>query len=123
MDKLFVNDLSFYGFHGALPEENILGQPYVTSLIFELDTRRAGETDRLEETVDYRQAIEAVREVVTGQPCKLIETVAHRIAQRILAEMPLVQAVTVRLTKPRPPVAASFNGVTIEIRREREPSS
>jgi 7,8-dihydroneopterin aldolase/epimerase/oxygenase len=120
MDKIHLNDLSFHGYHGALPEENVLGQCYVASIIFELDTRRSGEADDLSQTVDYRQAIEIVRQVVTGPPVKLVETLAHRIAERLLDELPLAHAVTVKVTKPRPPVAAEFSGVTVEIRRERK---
>lgn len=119
MDKISLNDLTFYGYHGALPEENVLGQPYTTSVILEVDTRTAGETDHLSDTIDYRQAIAIVREVVTGPSFKLIEAVAEQMAARLLEELPLARAVTVRLTKPRPPVAENFAGVTLEIRRER----
>ncbi len=120
MDKILLNDLSFHGYHGALPEENILGQHYRVSLVFELDTRPAAETDDLAQTVDYRQAIETVREIVAGPPVKLIETVAHRIAENLLREIPLLTAVTVRLTKPAPPVPVSLASVAIEIRRTRD---
>lgn len=119
MDKIHLNDLSFFGYHGALPEENVLGQAYRVSLVFELDTRRAAETDDLSKTIDYRNAIAVVRDVVTGPPHKLIETVADRIATRLLDEIPLARALTVSLTKPHPPVGVDLPGVTIEIRRDR----
>jgi 7,8-dihydroneopterin aldolase/epimerase/oxygenase len=120
MDKIHIQELAFYGYHGALPEENVLGQTYRVSLTFELDTREAGRTDDLQRTIDYRQAIGIVREVVTGPPHKLIETVADLIATRLLLQLPLARAVTVRLTKPNPPVGMELAGVTIEIRRERQ---
>lgn len=119
MDKISLNDLSFYGYHGALPEENVLGQLYLVSLIFELDTRPAGENDDLTKTVDYRDAIHVVREVVTGPSVKLIETLAHQIAEKLLEHVTLASAITVRVTKPSPPVPVHFTGVTVEIRRER----
>lgn len=120
MDKLFINDLTLHGYHGVLPEETVLGQPYITSVIFEFDASKAGISDALEATIDYRKAIAIVEKVVTGPPLKLIEAIAERIAHRLLEELPLAQAVTVRLTKPRPPVAAHFSGATIEIHRRRE---
>lgn len=121
MDKIILNDLRFYGYHGALPEENVLGQEYITSVTLEVDTRTAGETDELNQTIDYRKAITVIREVVTGPSLKLIETITHRIACRLLEELPMARAVTVRLSKPRPPVGVDLSGVTIEIRRERVP--
>lgn len=120
MDKLHLKDLAFFGYHGALPEENTLGQIYRVSLVFELNTHPAAEADDLNQTIDYRRAIAIVREAITGSPRKLIETVADRIATRLLAELPLARAVTVLLTKPHPPVGIDFPGVTIEIRRERK---
>lgn len=120
MDKIHLNDLTFFGYHGALPEENVLGQAYRVSLSFELDTREAAQSDDLTQTIDYRHAIVIAREVITGPPHKLIETVADRVATRLLTELPLARAVTVFLTKPHPPVGMDFSGVTIEIRRERE---
>lgn len=120
MDQIHINDLRFFGYHGALPEENVLGQTYRVSLTFDLDTRYAAETDELNRTIDYRQAIEIVRQTITGTPYKLIESVAGHIAARLLAELPLAAAVTVRLTKPKPPVGVDFDGVTIEIHRTRD---
>lgn len=120
MDKIYLNDLRFFGKHGAIPEENVLGQTYQVSLVFELDTRSAAEHDDLDKTIDYRQAIDIVRRIVTGPSAKLIETVAARIARTLLAELPLARVVTVRLTKPHPPVGMDVPGVTVEIRREQE---
>lgn len=119
MDTIRIHDLRFFGRHGALPEENSLGQIYQVSLSFELDTRAAAATDDLSRTIDYRQAIDIVREIITGPPLKLIETLADRIADSLLTECELAQAVTVQLTKPHPPVGIDLPGVTVEIRRER----
>jgi len=119
MDKLTIHDITFIGYHGALPEENVLGQPFITSLTFELDLRPAGISDDLGATIDYRTAIAVVEQVITGEPVKLIETIAERIVSRLLEELPLAIAVTVRLTKPRPPVPVNFAGATVQIRRER----
>ncbi len=119
MDTLQITDLAFFGYHGVLPEENKLGQTYRVSLELEFDARPAALTDTLNKTIDYRQAITIVREIVAGPPCKLIETVADRISHRLLEELPLITAVIVVLTKPHPPVGMEVKDVTIKIRRER----
>lgn len=119
MDKLHVNRLSFYGYHGALPEERVLGQHYVTSLVLELDASTAGRSDALDQTIDYREAIAIVREVIAGPPVNLIETLAERIADGLLQALPLAAAVSVSITKPHPPVGADLDDVTLVIRRER----
>jgi len=119
MDKIHLNNLSFFGYHGALPEENVLGQTYCVSLTFEIDIRNAAQTDDLSKTLDYREAIEIVREIITGPSRKLIETLAEQIAQNLLEKLPIAQAVTVHLTKPRPPVGVELAAVAVEIHRTR----
>lgn len=122
MDTIYLNDLRFFGKHGALPEENVLGQIYRVSLAFELDTRPAANTDDLNLTLDYREAIAVVRRIITGPSLALIETVADKLARALLADFPIIQAVTVTLTKPHPPVGIDLPGVTLEIRRTRADS-
>lgn len=117
MDKIHLPELSFFGRHGALPEENILGQAYRVSLTFELDTEPAAQADDLSQTIDYRQAIDIVQKIITGSSLKLIESLADRIAHALLAALPLAQGVTVKVTKPHPPVGMEIPGVTVEIYR------
>ncbi len=121
MDKIHIRNLSFHGHHGLLSEETKLGQRYLTSLVLELDTRPAGETDDLRRSIDYRRALSIVESVVTGPPCKLVETVAERIAEKLLEGFPILLAVNVTVNKPHPPVPYDLGAVAVEIRRERTP--
>jgi dihydroneopterin aldolase len=60
-----------------------------------------------------------VRAVIEGSRKHLIETLAEGIADGLLAKFAQVRAVTVEVTKPRPPVDFQFAGVAVRIRRER----
>lgn len=42
MDKIYLNELTFYGYHGVLPEENTLGQTFIISLTLGVSTEKAG---------------------------------------------------------------------------------
>src|SRR5437867_12809140 len=110
----------FYGYHGALAEERALGQRFVVDIEVEADLRPAGETDSLDQTVNYSELFAAARDIVTGPPCNLIEAVAERIAARVLAEQPLVTSVVVRVRKPKVPIPGSVLGSSeVCIKRER----
>jgi dihydroneopterin aldolase len=117
-DRIRLNEMVFYGYHGVLPEERTLGQRFVVDVEVETDLRRAGETDDLDATVNYSEMFAAAREIVTGPPCQLIEAVAERIAARVLREQPLVHAVVVRVRKPEVPIPGSVLGSS-EVRIER----
>ncbi len=119
LDKIYMNELSFYGYHGVLPEENKLGQTFQISLVLHLSTKKAGETDSVEDTVSYADVYETVKAVVEGKRFKLIEAVAETIASEVLTGYPLLSRVTVKVVKPNPPIPGHYHSVAVEIERER----
>ena len=56
-----------------------------------------------------------VKNVVEGKPCKLIETVAEQIADKILVQFTKVSAVPVKVIKPDPPIPGHYESVAVEI--------
>lgn len=119
MDKIFVNRMEFYGYHGVFPEENRLGQRFAVDLTVSVDLRKAGETDELEHSVNYGELYQVCKEIVEGKPYKLVEAVAERIASSVLAQFALVQDVTVKVIKPDPPIPGHYQSVAVEIMRRR----
>jgi len=119
IDKIILRELSFFGHHGVLPIEAQNGQPFATTLELELPLAASGTSDRLDDTVDYREVQAVVRQVIEGSRKHLLETLAESVAMEILRHFPRVQAVSVEIIKPRPPVDFQFAGVSIRIRRER----
>jgi dihydroneopterin aldolase len=120
MDIMRLEKIQFYGRHGAFPEEQRLGQRFYVSLELKLDLKKAGTTDDLEHTVDYSELYGLVKQIVEGETYKLIETLAERIASRILDTYDKIHEVLVKVTKPHPPFDIVFDGVTVEITRRRK---
>lgn len=119
MDKLILRELHFLGRHGLLPVEAENAQPFSATVELELPLANAGVSDRLDQTVDYRIVQAVVRSVIEGSRKHLIETLAESIATALLQKFPLVSAVGIEVTKPRPPVDFQFAGVSVRIRRTR----
>lgn len=119
MDTLILRELHFYGRHGLLPVEAENAQPFSATVELELPLARAGQSDHLADTVDYRAVQSVVRGVIEGSRKHLIETLAESIASELLKHYPQVSAVSVEVLKPRPPVDFQFAGVAVRIRRER----
>ena len=119
-DRIILEGMRFYGFHGVNPEERVLGQEYLVDLAVELDLSAAGTSDRLEDTINYTHIYRAVRDVMEGEPRNLLEAAAQSIADRLLADFP-VESVSVRVKKPHPPIRGSvIENATVEIFRRRE---
>ena len=119
-DRIIMEGMQFYGFHGVNVEERSLGQSYVVDLAVEIDLGVSGRSDRLEDTVSYTHLYRSVQKVLEGESKNLLEATAEAVAGRILEEFP-VDAVQVRVKKPRPPIKGSFvDNAVVEIYRVRD---
>ena len=119
-DRIILEGMQFYGFHGVNPEEKTLGQSYLVDLAVEFDLSLPGASDKLEDTVNYAHLYRTVRDLVEGDSRNLLESIAQSIADRVLSEFP-VKAVRVSLKKPRPPIRGSvIDYAGVEIYRVRD---
>ncbi|WP_409290948.1 dihydroneopterin aldolase [Peribacillus sp. SCS-37] len=120
MDKIFVQGMEFYGYHGVFPEETRLGQRFRVDLTVEADLRRAGNSDDLHDSVSYADLFNVTKSIVEGEPYKLIEAVAEKISEAVLGGFDRIQSCTVKVIKPDPPIPGRYDFVAIEIKRARE---
>lgn len=116
-DKIMLEGLEYYGRHGVLPEERVLGQLFRVDLTVGLCLKEAGKTDDLLKTVSYVDLAWIVRQVIEGEPKRLIEAVAEDIASRVLA-LGVISWVQVRVHKPHVPDPALRGRVSVELTRE-----
>jgi 7,8-dihydroneopterin aldolase/epimerase/oxygenase len=119
MDKISVNEMTFFGCHGVFPEETRLGQRFIVDLAVYCNLQEAGRTDDLSYSINYAELYFLTREIVEGEPYKLIEAVAEKIASEILGKFPQALEVKVRVIKPDPPIPGYYKSVSVEITRSR----
>lgn len=117
-DLLELRGLRVVATHGCLPEEKERPQPFELDLDVELDMAPAAASDAVGDTVDYGRLVDEVIAVVAGAQLSLLETLAERVAQVVLAD-DRVTSVTVAVRKPRPPVAADLATAGVRITRTR----
>lgn len=115
-DRILLHGIQFYGHHGVREEERKVGQRFVVDVDLRLDLSPAAGVDDLASTVDYEQIHALVVQLGTRECFNLLETLVERIASSILEHFP-VRQVTVRATKPSPPLPGLLGGVSVEITR------
>ncbi len=118
MDTIFIDSIEFYGYHGASDEEQTVGHRYAVDVALRTDTRTAGQSDCLEDTVNYAKVAKRVVEVGVTEQFRLVEALAERIAAILLGEFP-VESVRLRVRKIRPPMNVIAASVGVEIERAR----
>ncbi len=119
-DCIHLTGVRCYGYTGALPEEQVLGQWFEVDATLWVEVALPGKTDRLADALDYRYAVAAIRDTVGTARFALIEKLVTVIADQLLAEA-RVQQVRVKLTKLAAPIPEFSGQIAIEIVRSRDP--
>lgn len=119
-DKIYLNQLEFYGYHGLFPAEKELGQRFIVNVILYLDLSIVGNSGRMEDSVHYGEVFETVQKIVEGDSLDLIEQLTEIIASSLLTDFDLINALTVKVIKPDPPIKGHYESVAVEVYRERQ---
>lgn len=111
--------MTFFGYHGVFPEETRLGQRFNVDLEVFCDLQEAGMSDDLNYSINYAELYFLTQKIVEGEPYKLIEAVAEKIATEVLEKFSRVLEVKVNVIKPDPPIPGYYRSVSVEITRRR----
>jgi dihydroneopterin aldolase len=117
MDRILLEGMAFQGRHGVRPAEREHPQEFKVDVELDCDLSEPGRTDRIEDTVDYRQVRSIAKEVIEGDSKKLLEALAAQIAERVL-QLPRVAGVSVRIAK-RPESMQPIASASVRINRTR----
>jgi len=118
-DRVFLERMQFYGYHGVHAAERILGQRFLVDVEVTADLQAAGEGDDLFQTINYSSLYAHVRDIVEGKPRHLIEAVAEEIAAVLLTHFP-IQTVIVTVRKPEVPLrGAILSAAGVSVTRYR----
>jgi len=117
MDRIVLEGMVFTGRHGVTDAERARSQRFTVDVEVETSVSRAGRSDSITDTIDYRRLHAIAKQVIGGESAHLIEALAERIAARAL-EVPGVRAVSVRVAK-RPASMRPIDVAAVHIRRTR----
>jgi FolB domain-containing protein len=117
-DRIELRGLRALAICGALPEEQTRAQPVEVDLDIAVDLTAAGQSDDLADTVDYGAVAADVERVLTVERFTLLERLAERVAETVLADERVLE-VTVAARKLRPPVPQQLDTTGVRITRAR----
>jgi len=117
MDRILLEGMSFHGRHGVRATERERPQEFKVDIEVDCDLSEPGRTDRVEDTVDYRQVHAIAKEVIEGESHQLLESLAAQMADRVL-QLERVGGVTVRIAK-KPESMQPIDAAAVRINRTR----
>ncbi|HET9480501.1 MAG TPA: dihydroneopterin aldolase [Candidatus Polarisedimenticolia bacterium] len=122
-DRIIVGGIKFHAYHGLTRLEREVGVRCSIDVEMQLDLSPAIGSDRLGDTIDYREVHRLVLEI--GQDRNsfhLIESLAGRIAEEILERFG-VEETTVRVRKETPIIDGIVDYIGVQVTRRRSARS
>jgi dihydroneopterin aldolase len=117
-DRIEIEGIEVLARHGVLEQERADPQLFRVDLMVYLDLASAAASDDLADTLDYGGLAQMAHDLVASESHRLIETVADRIAGKILGD-PRVDRVVVTVHKPSAPIPLTYEDVAVTIDRAR----
>ncbi len=114
MNKIIVEGIKLYAYHGCLEEEGKIGADYTVDVIMETDFSEAAQTDDLNKTIDYVVVYNIVKTQMAIRS-KLLEQVGQRIVNELKKEFTALKKLEVKVTKLNPPMNGNVEKVSIVI--------
>lgn len=116
--RVALEGLEFHAFHGVYPHERESGNWFEVDIAVETDFSAAAFEDDLSGTVNY-ETLFAIVKAEMDKPSKLLETVAGKIIDDILRELPVVQSVDIKISKVNPPIGGKCKRATVQVFKKR----
>ena len=118
-DQIEIKGVFGHGHHGLYDDERERGQGFLVDAVLYLDLSIASQSDLIEDTVNYSALSDLIHAHIVGPPVTLIERLAGKIAEQILADFSHVRAVKITVHKPDAPVVAKVKDISVSIERMR----
>ena len=118
MNKIILEGLKFFAYHGFYEEERKIGNRYGVDLTVSLNFEQAAEADRIKATVNYESLYKIVKEEM-DMTSKLLEHIGLRIVKGVFDNYEAVLEVEVTIRKFNPPVGGVCKSSAIYIQKSR----
>ncbi len=114
MGIIELEEMQFYSYIGCLESEKVMPNLCFVDFKAEVDMQKAGESDNLEDCLDYSKIYDLIK-IEMSKPANLLEHVTSRIFKKIESNFPQIEHFTIRVSKKNPPVAGkvAFSRVTL----------
>jgi FolB domain-containing protein len=116
MDKIIIRNISAETVLGIYRRERRNRRKILVTVEISCELRKAGETDRIRDTVNYKTLKDEIEDFASKSKFKLIESLAEGIARICLAHPMVIQA---KVSIEKPDSLKGAEGVAVEILRSK----
>ena len=110
---IHLNNFKVYAYHGVRKQEQVVGNEYIINLKIKVSLENAAKSDLLKETISYANICQEIHTVMRS-PAQLLEHVAYKIANHLLATFPIIEELQIKLDKRNPPMGEDIDSAGVE---------
>ncbi|MEQ8362736.1 MAG: dihydroneopterin aldolase [Cyclobacteriaceae bacterium] len=120
--KVVLEGLEFHAYHGIYPEERSSGNKFEVDISVDTSFDESALHDDLSGTINYEEIYSIVKKEMET-PSKLLEPVAHSIAQKILDSFSTASKAEVTISKFNPPIGGVCRKAKVSVGLHRNGSA
>lgn len=119
MDKIMIEDLQVYAYHGVAPEEKINGQMFFVSLKIGVSLEKPAGSDDVNDTLNYADLCNDIQMVLQLKKRNLIESAAMDVIAYLFRTYNRIAEINILLKKPWAPMGHHLKYAAVELERKR----
>lgn len=120
LDAIQIHGLRLYAKHGVNGYEKEKGQAFLLDVTLFADLQKACQSDALADTINYSDAVTVISHAFCRGSFDLIEAAAQHVIDELFDRFAAIEKIQLTLKKPRAPIAADFDYVSVRLVRERK---
>ena len=119
MGKISLEGIEIFGHHGYYAEERKKGNTFIVDITLTVDFQKAAAEDTIDGTINYEHVYEIIKKEM-GNSVKLLEHLAQRIVDKVMAEFRNVSAIELSVSKLDPPLPGKCKKAKVTIQYSRD---
>lgn len=119
IDRIALNEMVFYAYHGVRETEQKQGQRFIINFIAELDFAEAAQSDDLNKTVSYSEVYKHIRRIVENQQYSLLERLSYQLIKELFREFGRLDYIEIEIKKPSVPIPGVLANASVTMSRYR----
>ena len=112
-----IRNVEFQGKHGASADERRSSRRFQVDVDLVVPMARAIESDRLADTVNYRDVCELIVQIGEARPYRLLEALAAEMLREMKKRWPAAE-IEIELRKLHPPCPGNPDFTSVRLRSE-----
>lgn len=116
MEKISLEGLTFYAYHGVHDFERKIGNQFQVDITLYTDLEIPSKSDNIEDTIDYEFVYQVIEEEM-DKASHLLEHVAHRIIESLKNRFPNIKQVAIKVSKHNPGIYRKYKKASIFLKK------